>query len=59
MNHADPRCNQAFLEALMALPHRHAYEVIRENEPCKCYWDVEYYSTAVTEVHLLNLDAPR
>ena len=50
-------CDQAFLEALMALPHRHAYEVIRENEPCKCYWDVEYYSTAVTEAQLAEARA--
>ncbi len=42
----------AFLEALHAIQHQHAYEVVRDKEPCKCYWDVEYYSTAVTEAQL-------
>ena len=49
----------AFMTALMALPDgkRHAYEVVRENEPCKCYWDVEYYSTAVTAAQLAEAHA--
>lgn len=41
-----------FMAALNALPHQHAYEVVRDKEHCKCYWDVEYYSTAVTDAQL-------
>lgn len=49
----------AFLAALRALPEgkRHAYEVVRETEACKCYWDVEYYCRCCEAAELAEAQA--